>query len=61
MGYINDFRAKLAQLIEEGKHEEALKYAADSVWDSYKNGQKSVSGLEEKDVRKAQRFAKRSK
>lgn len=39
MGYINDFRAKLRQLIEEGETEHALKYAADTVLESYRNGQ----------------------
>ena len=31
MGYINDFRSKLASLIEEGRTEEAVKFAADKV------------------------------
>jgi hypothetical protein len=29
MGYINDFRAKLTELIEDGRTEEAVKFAAD--------------------------------
>jgi len=31
MGYINDFRAKLSELIEDGRTEEAVKFAADKV------------------------------
>jgi hypothetical protein len=61
MGYINDFRAKLGALIAEGKREEAVRYAADTCLESYRNGIKAASGVEEKDVRKAERFAKRSK
>jgi len=44
MGYINDFRAKLAELIEDGRTEEAVKFAADKVLESYRNG----AGLIEK-------------
>ena len=29
MGYINDFRSKLTELIEDGRTEEAVKFAAD--------------------------------
>jgi hypothetical protein len=60
MGYINDFRAKLSQLIDQGKREEALKLAADICLESYRNGMKAAS-VEEKDKQKAKRFAKRSK
>jgi hypothetical protein len=38
MGYINDFRGKLQALIAEGKDEEAVKFAADTVLESYRNG-----------------------
>jgi hypothetical protein len=38
MGYINDFRAKLTELIEDGRTEEAVKFAADKVLESYRNG-----------------------
>jgi hypothetical protein len=38
MGYINDFRAKLTALIEDGRTEEAVKFAADKVLESYHNG-----------------------
>jgi hypothetical protein len=38
MGYINDFRAKLIELIEDGRTEEAVKFAADKVLESYRNG-----------------------
>ena len=31
MGYINEFRAKLTALIEDGRTEEAVKFAADKV------------------------------
>jgi hypothetical protein len=61
MGYINDFIAKLRTLIAEGKRDEAVKYAADTCLESYRNGIKAASGVEEKDVRKAERFARRSK
>ena len=44
MGYINDFRAKLTELIEDGGTEEAVKFAADKVLESYRNG----AGLIEK-------------
>ena len=60
MGYINDFRAKLSQLIDQGKREEALKLAADICLESYRNGMKAASA-EEGDVRKANRYAKRTK
>ena len=29
MGYINEFRAKLTELIEDGRTEEAVKFAAE--------------------------------
>ena len=61
MGYINDFRAKLAKLIEQGKDEEAVNFAAESVYDSYRNGMKAVSGVSEEDKRKASRYAKKGK
>jgi hypothetical protein len=38
MGYINDFRAKLTELIEDGRTAEAVKFAADKVLESYRNG-----------------------
>jgi hypothetical protein len=38
MGYINDFRAKLTALIEDGRTEDAVKFAADKVLESYHNG-----------------------
>ena len=38
MGYINDFRAKLIELIEDGRTEEAVRFAADKVLESYHNG-----------------------
>jgi hypothetical protein len=38
MGYINDFRAKLIELIEDGRTQEAVKFAADKVLESYRNG-----------------------
>jgi hypothetical protein len=70
MGYINDFRAKLSELIEDGRTEEAVKFAADKVLESYRNG----AGLSEKadpadaptasasrGGRKAERFVKRAK
>ena len=38
MGYINEFRAKLTELIEDGRTEEAVKFAADKVLESYRNG-----------------------
>jgi hypothetical protein len=44
MGYINEFRGKLASLIEEGKEAEAVKYAADTVLESYRNGQEAGQG-----------------
>ena len=61
MGYINDFRAKLGALIEEGKVDQAVKYAADICLESYRNGMKAASGVEEKDVRRARRYGQRSK
>jgi hypothetical protein len=69
MGYINDFRAKLAELIEDGRTEEAVKFAADKVLESYHNGADSVATADPADVpaasasrseRKAERFTKRA-
>ena len=69
MGYINDFRAKLTALIEEGRTEEAVKFAADKVLESYRNGADKANA-DPADVpttsasrgeRKAERFAKRTK
>ena len=60
MGYINDFRAKLQALIEEGKEEEAVKFAADTVLESYRNGLELGAKADKADVRKAERFAKRA-
>ena len=61
MGYINEFRAKLAALIEEGKTEEAVKFAADKVLESYHNGAGLIDKADPADVRKAERFEKRTK
>jgi hypothetical protein len=61
MGYINDFRAKFAALIEEGKKEEAMKFAADTVLESYRNGLETGAKADKEDVRKANRFAKRGR
>ena len=59
MGSINDFKAKLAMLIDAGKPEEAVKFAADSVLESYRNGADMGMKADKSDVRKAERFAKR--
>ena len=56
MGYINEFRAKLASLIEEGRTEEAVKFAADKVLESYHNGAGLIDKADPADVRKAERF-----
>jgi len=61
MGYINDFRAKLTELIEEGRTEEAVKFAADKVLESYHNGADMMEKADPADVRKAERFAKNVK
>ena len=61
MGYINDFRGKLQALIEEGKTEEAVKFAADTVLESYRNGLALGSKADKEDVRKATRFAQRAR
>lgn len=55
MGYINDFRGKLAALIEEGKQAEAVKYAADTVLESYRNGQEARKDSAESSSREARR------
>ena len=68
MGYINDFRSKLTALIAEGKTDEAVKFAADKVLESYHNGAGLVAKADPADVphatasrgaRKAERFTKR--
>lgn len=61
MGYINDFRGRLRTLIEEGKADEAVKFAADTVLESYRNGVELGSKADKEDVRKATRFAKRAR
>lgn len=61
MGYINDFRAKLIELIEDGRTEEAVKFAADKVLESYHNGAGLIEKADPADVRKAERFGKRVK
>jgi hypothetical protein len=69
MGYINEFRAKLTQLIEDGRTEEALKFAADKVLESYRNGADKANAdpadapgaSAPRRERKAERFAKRIK
>jgi hypothetical protein len=61
MGYINDFRAKLIELIEDGRTEEAVKFAADKVLESYHNGAGLIDKADPEDVRKAERFTKRVK
>jgi hypothetical protein len=58
MGYINDFRSKLTALIEDGRTEEAVKFAADKVLESYRNGADVIAKADKADVRKAARFAK---
>jgi hypothetical protein len=50
MGYINDFRAKLTELIEDGRTAEAVKFAADKVLESYHNGADSVATADPADV-----------
>jgi hypothetical protein len=68
MGYINDFRAKLTELIEDGRIQEAVKFAADKVLESYRNGADKANA-DEADAppartapreRKADRFARRT-
>ena len=59
MGYINDFRAKLTELIEDGRTQEAVKFAADKVLESYHNGAGQIEQADSADVRKAERFARR--
>ena len=70
MGYINDFRAKLSELIEDGRTEEAVKFAADKVLESYRNGAGLIERADPADVppasaarggRKAERFTQRTK
>lgn len=61
MGYINEFRSKLTALIEEGRTQEAVKFAADKVLESYHNGAGMMDKAEPADVRKAERFEKRVK
>ena len=61
MGYINDFRGKLTALIEDGRTEEAVKFAADKVLESYHNGAGLIDKADRSDVRKAERFVKRVK
>ena len=60
MGYITDFRGKLQALIADGKDEEAVKFAADTVLESYRNGVEVGSKADTDDVRKANRFTKRA-
>jgi hypothetical protein len=60
MGYINDFRGKLQALIAEGKAEEAVKFAADTVLESYRNGVEVGSKADTDDVRAVNRFTKRA-
>jgi hypothetical protein len=60
MGYITDFRGKLQTLIAEGKDEEAVKFAADTVLESYRNGVDVGSKADRDDVRIVNRFTKRS-
>ena len=60
MGYITDFRGKLQALIAEGKDEEAVKFAADTVLESYRNGVEVGSKADKDDVRTANRFVKRA-
>jgi hypothetical protein len=60
MGYINDFMSQLRTLIDEGKVDQAVKYAADTVHESYRNGM-NAAAAEEGDKRKAHRFAARGR
>ena len=61
MGYINDFRAKLTTLIEEGRTEDAVKFAADKVLESYHNGAGLSEQADPRDTRKPERAEKRAK
>jgi hypothetical protein len=61
MGYSNDFRAKLTALIEDGRTEDAVQFAADKVLESYHNGADMIANADPADVRKAERFVKRTK
>jgi hypothetical protein len=53
MGYINDFRAKLTELIEDGRTEEAVKFAADKVLESYRNCADLIAKADPADVPRA--------
>ena len=53
MGYINDFRAKLTELIEDGRTAEAVKFAADKVLESYRNGAGMIEKADPADVPRA--------
>ena len=61
MGYINEFRAKLTALIEDGRTEDAVKFAADKVLESYHNGAGLIEKAEPADARKPERFVRRAK
>jgi hypothetical protein len=60
MGYINDFRGRLQTLIAAGKTE-AVKFAADTVLESYRNGVELGAKADKTDVRIASRFVKRGR
>ena len=60
MGYITDFRGKLQALIAEGKADEAVKFAADTVLESYRNGVEVGAKADRDDVRTVSRFVKRT-
>ena len=58
MGYLKDFRESFAKRLEGLDPEamkEALNVACDAILESYRNGQKSRSGTDDKEARPEKR------
>ena len=58
MGYINDFCSEFRARIAQGETEAAVKYAADTVLQSYRNSQEAGKGDRAEGAKRSERPAK---
>ena len=61
MGYINDLEPKIREFFALGDEQGLIKWLKDTVLESYRNGQASVSGKSGSESKPQKRYFKRSR